>query len=397
MPKQREPADAETPKDHRVLVEQGGVERPFMRGIMVHSLTSRGVSFDDAYRTADAVRDRIQGRSVVSRADLALLVREVMGEKALEEGSQALFPLPSTIEVGTAKSNLPFSKGTLAQSLLAASIDPTDAFDVARGIERMLVQKGSPRISRKTLRKRAYETLRSRFGESTADRYLVWRKYQEPDRPVIILIGGTTGAGKTSAALEVARRLGIHRVMSTDSIRQVMRIMLSHELMPAIHYSSFDAHHYIPHSAEGEDAVIEGCIHQASLVAVGVRAMIDRAVSENTSMVLDGVTLMPGVIDLNDYKDVADVIFMVLATLDPEAFRSRFESRGRHQARRGKHRYIENLDAILRIQEHFLEYADRFDVPIVDNTSIDESVKSIIRLVVEMLRSKGEWDASELL
>ena len=210
-------------------------------------------------------------------------------------------------------------------------------------------------------------------------------------------IGGTTGAGKTSAALEVARRLGIHRVMSTDSIRQVMRIMLSHELMPAIHYSSFDAHHYIPHSAEGEDPVIEGCIHQASLVAVGVRAMIDRAVSENTSMVLDGVTLMPGVIDLNDYKDVADVIFMVLATLDPEAFRSRFESRGRHQTRRGKHRYIENLDAILRIQEHFLEYADRFDVPIVDNTSIDESVKSIIRLVVEMLRSKGEWNAAELL
>lgn len=378
----------------RVMVEQAGAERPFMRGIMVHSLTSRGISFDEAYRTADAVRERIQGREVVSRADLAELIREVMGGKALDEAPATL---PTAIAVGTAKSSSPFSKGTLAQSLLAASIDPTDAFDVAREIEGALLRKGAERISRRGLRKRGYEALRARFGESTAERYLVWRKYQEPDRPVIILIGGTTGAGKTSVALEVARRLGVRRVMSTDSIRQVMRIMLSHELMPAIHYSSFDAHQHIPHTALGEDPVIEGCIAQASVVAVGVRAMIERAVAENTSLVLDGVTLMPGVIDLNDYKDVADVIFLVLATLDPDAFQSRFESRGRRQSKRGKHRYLENLDAILRIQEHFLEYADRFDVPIVDNSSIDESVKSIIRQVVEKLRSKGELDASELL
>ena len=32
--------------------------RPFMRGIMVHSLMARGVPFEDAYRTANEVRDR---------------------------------------------------------------------------------------------------------------------------------------------------------------------------------------------------------------------------------------------------------------------------------------------------------------------------------------------------
>jgi 2-phosphoglycerate kinase len=394
MAKKDEPGAGGESAPDRVMVGRKGAGRPFMRGIMVHSLTSRGISFDEAYRTAVAVRERIKGRKLVSRAELAELVIEDLGEKALAD---AAVPLPTAIQVGTAKSSSPFSKGTLAQSLLAASIDPTDAFDVAREIEAALVLKKVERISRRGLRKRSYEALRLRFGDATAERYLVWRKYQEPERPVIILIGGTTGAGKTSVALEVARRLGVRRVMSTDSIRQVMRIMLSHELMPAIHYSSFDAHHHIPNSGLGEDPVIEGCIAQASVVAVGVRAMIERAIAENTSLVLDGVTLMPGVIDLSDYKDVADVIFLVLATLDPASFQSRFESRGRRQSKRGKHRYIENLDAILRIQEHFLEYADRFDVPIVDNSSLDDSVKSIIRQVVEMLRSRGELDTSELL
>ena len=62
----------------------------------------------------------------------------------------------------------------------------------------------------------AFETLRKRIGPRIAERYLVWRRYQEPDRPVILLLGGATGAGKTSLGLEVAHRLGIQRVLSSD-------------------------------------------------------------------------------------------------------------------------------------------------------------------------------------
>ena len=51
----------------RILVEDGGGRRPFMRGIMVHSLTSRGVAFDEALSTADTVWERIPGRGVVPR------------------------------------------------------------------------------------------------------------------------------------------------------------------------------------------------------------------------------------------------------------------------------------------------------------------------------------------
>ena len=50
-----------------------------------------------------------------------------------------------------------------------------------------------------------------------------------------MLIRGQSKTGKTTLALEVAHRLGIGRVVSTDSIRQIMRIMLSPELAPEIH------------------------------------------------------------------------------------------------------------------------------------------------------------------
>ncbi|MCZ6782738.1 MAG: zeta toxin family protein [Proteobacteria bacterium] len=370
------------------LVEVGGARRPFMRGIMVHSLMARGVSFDEAYRTAEEVRERVRGHGVVRPSELARLITDILGEKALaDHGPPA--SLPASIQVTTRKRSTPFSKGTLSQSLLAAALDLGDAFDVAREIELELVRRGQREIARADLRTLAYETLLSRFGQRTGELYLTWRRFQEPEeKPVIILLGGTTGAGKTSVALEVARRLGIRRVLSTDSIRQVMRIMLSPELMPAIHASSFDAWRYLP-GVEADDRELAGFTAQATAVAVGVRAMLGRAVAENASLVLDGVTLLPGLIDLDAYRDAAHVIYLVIATLDEEAFVHRFEERGDRETRRETHRYLQNLEAILKIQDHFLELAERHDVPIVDNVSIDSSVTLIIRHVVNTLRKEG--------
>jgi 2-phosphoglycerate kinase len=241
-----------------------------------------------------------------------------------------------------------------------------------------------------------FETLVARFGTTTGERYLIWRRYQEPDRPVILLLGGTTGAGKTSVALEVARRLGIRRVLSTDSIRQVMRLTLSTDLMPAIHASSFEAHVGMSFEEDVEDPVVEGFLAQAAVVTVGVRAMIERAIKENTSLVLDGVALVPGLIDLDAYAAEAHVIPLVVGILDEEAFAGRFEARGGSQSHREPHRYLQHLDSILRIQNHFLELADRHSVPIVDNLAVESSVQLILRHVSETLRKKSEHSLEDL-
>ena len=380
--------------DKRVLiVEPSGQARPYMRGIMVHSLMARGVSFDDAYATAHAVADRIRGSGSVPRAELAAMVSEILGE---EHTHQPPIPIPITVEVTSKDRSTPFSKGTLSQSLLAASIEPAEAFDVAKEIEADLILEGRKTVSRAELRQRAHAKLLDRFGRRTAERYLVWREYQEPDRPVIILLGGTAGVGKTSLALAVAQRLGIGRVLSTDSIRHVMRIMLSAELMPALHVSSFAAHRELPLTTGEEDPVIEGFLAQASTVSVGVRAILDRAIEENTSLVLDGVSLVPGLIDLDEYRDRADVFFLVVGRLDETAFRNHFVARAERQKERTAQRYVSNLDEILRIQEYLLEAAERQDVPIVDNITLEGSGLLVIRHVVESLRKTSGLDLKAL-
>jgi 2-phosphoglycerate kinase len=379
----------------RIWIEEGGRRRPFMRGIMIHSLMAHGVDFEDAYRTAGAIRDRLRGRHLVPKQEVAKAVRELLGDEPFQEENR--LPRPVDIRVTHSGQERPFSKGILSQSLFAAALDPNEAFDVAREIERDLLERGIRKIERRDLRDLSCEVLARRAGPQAAERYLIWRKYQDPDRPVIILLGGATGVGKTSLGLEVAHRLGIGRVLSTDSIRQIMRITLSRDLVPALHASSFDAHRTLPPELLGEDPVIEGFRTQAASVSVGVRASIDRTVAENVSLVLDGVSIVPGLVDLEAYAEVAHVFFLVVATLDEEAFTGRFTSRTEGAQRRPASRYLENLEAILRIQDHILELADRHAVPIVDNISFDRSVLFIIRHVTEALRKREDFDAEARL
>jgi 2-phosphoglycerate kinase len=386
-----DPAAESVPE--RLYVESStGSRRPFMRGIMIHSLTARGVSFEEASRTANAIRDAFRRNGVVTKEVLAAEVRKVLGDAPFE--SEFRVPTPADITILGKGDGQPFSKGVLSQSLLAAAIDPNDAFDVSREIERELLRQGAREVDRRELRRLSFETLSRKIGPRAAERYLIWRRYEDPDRPVILMLGGAAGVGKTSLALEVAHRLGIGRVLSSDSVRQIMRIMLSEDLAPAIHGSSYDAYRHFPPDALGDDPVIEGFRAQAATVSVGIRASIDRAISENASLVLDGVSLLPGMIDVAAYGEQADVIFLVVATLDPEAYAVRFARRAEAETARPAHRYLANLDNILRTQDHILDAAERHDVPIVDNESFDRAVLLIIRHVTETLRARGGIDAA---
>jgi 2-phosphoglycerate kinase len=114
-------------------------------------------------------------------------------------------------------------------------------------------------------------------------------------------------------------------------------------------------------------------------------------------MILDGVSLVPGLIDLEAYTEDAHIIYLVVARMDEDSFRNQFIARGKRQLHRNASRYVENLGGILQIQEQFLELADRFDIPIVDNVTIDGSVMLVIRHVVETLRKSGNFDDVELL
>ena len=91
------------------------------------------------------------------------------------------------------------------------------------------------------------------------------------------------------------------------------------------------------------------------------------------------------------------MMMVIVARLDEEAFASHFASRAERERRRDSQRYVENLEAILEIQDYILGLADEHDVPIVDNVDLDSAVRRVIKHVVDTLREKGEIDFQKLL
>ena len=78
-------------------------------------------------------------------------------------------------------------------------------------------------------------------GERYATNWQKWREIKSLDIPLVIMIGGATGVGKSTIATQLAVRLGIVRVVATDAIREVMRALFTSELMPTRYASSFEA------------------------------------------------------------------------------------------------------------------------------------------------------------
>src|SRR2546423_14988024 len=78
-------------------------------------------------------------------------------------------------------------------------------------------------------------------GAQVIRRLRLFSRLDDLDLPIVLLIGGATGTGKSTVATEIAYRLRITRDTSTDFVRQTMRAFFSQDFMPAIHYSSFEA------------------------------------------------------------------------------------------------------------------------------------------------------------
>jgi 2-phosphoglycerate kinase len=112
---------------------------------------------------------------------------------------------------------LPYSKGLMAQALSATALSQGRSFELARLIERRLGERGQAEIDVSALDALAEEVLLEEEGELTAARYRGWRRLDRLDRPLVVLIGGTTGVGKSTLATMLAARLGVNRVIAHSS------------------------------------------------------------------------------------------------------------------------------------------------------------------------------------
>jgi len=278
---------------------------------------------------------------------------------------------------------LPYSKGLMASSIMATGLPPARAFHAAEVIEERLAAAGHTAISRAQLTDLALDVLREEVGARYAESFAKWQLVNRLDIPLVILLGGATGVGKSTIATMLANRLGVTRVIPTDAIREVMRSLFTEDIFPTLHTSSFDAarlvRHPLPRSA---DPVIIGFREQASAVAVGIEALIQRAIDEGTDLIVEGAHVVPGFLDEKRFAGDAVVVPMVVAVDDEEVHRSHFAVRALETRNRPSERYLDFFDNIRKLQKYIKSLALQHEVAIVPSYSLDATLSQVIDLVV---------------
>ena len=200
-------------------------------------------------------------------------------------------------------------------------------------------------------------------------------------KPYVILIGSASGIGKSTIASELAKTLNIKHLIESDFIRAVVRGIFGKEYAPALHSSSYDAYKNLRNKNRFDnydDLVAAGFDEHASYVIPGLEKIIQRAITDYDDIIIEGVHLVPGLINTEQFEDYANIYFFVLSS-DEESHKDRFVKRAVQIHRGGKQLDFFKENRI--IHDHLLKQAEIYNVTVVDTSSIEKTLNKILGII----------------
>ncbi|XP_040994887.1 P-loop NTPase domain-containing protein LPA1 homolog 1-like [Juglans microcarpa x Juglans regia] len=260
-------------------------------------------------------------------------------------------------------------------------------------------------------------------------------RIRERKESVTILLCGTSGCGKSTLSALLGSRLGITTVISTDSIRHMMRSFVDEKQNPLLWASTYHAGEFldpvavaeakarrkakklagITHSvpkdelADGstteisdtrsskvgssptelispKQMAIEGFKAQSEMVIDSLDRLITGWEERKESVVVEGVHLSLNFVMGLMKKHPSIIPFMIYITNEDKHL-ERFAVRAKYMTLDpAKNKYVKYIRNIRTIQEYLCKRADKHLVPKINNTNVDRSVAAIHATVFSCLR-----------
>ncbi|CAL9194869.1 unnamed protein product [Musa hybrid cultivar] len=260
-------------------------------------------------------------------------------------------------------------------------------------------------------------------------------RIRERKESVTILLCGTSGCGKSTLSALLGSRLGITTVISTDSIRHMMRSFVDEKQNPLLWASTYHAGECLdpvavaqakakrkakklaapPHSLPKQELdgpsnqqhddqlldtsgeaekigkkqmAIEGYKAQSEMVIDSLDRLIFSWEDRKESAVVEGVHLSLNFVMGLMKKHPSVVPFMIyIANEDKHV--ERFAVRAKYMTLDpARNKYVKYIRNIRTIQEYLSNRADKHLVPKINNTNVDRSVALIHATVFSCLRRR---------
>ncbi|GAB9463670.1 hypothetical protein Gpo141_00001120 [Globisporangium polare] len=238
--------------------------------------------------------------------------------------------------------------------------------------------------------------------------FQVAKEITQRNQSFVVLLGGTSGTGKSTLASLLAARLRLTTVLPTDSVRHILRAFTSKDENPCAFVSTYQAGDALTADEIEELSVatdgvmsanrlhkrkvLRGYKLQSEVVLEKLDKVLTMFEKRKQSLVVEGVHLNTDQM-MELVRRHPNCVPFVIYISNELKHRERFAVRARHMTiDPQENKYIKYFDNIRIIQRHLCKHADKYLIPKIDNTNVDRSIATIQSTLIRVLRKmdRGE-------
>jgi 2-phosphoglycerate kinase len=183
-------------------------------------------------------------------------------------------------------------------------------------------------------------------------------------KPMIVLLGGTYGVGKTTVAHHLGIELSIMQRIALGGITKTIRTLMPEDDVVK------QWHQYDRRDPQAVRAKLR---RESQLVGRVIATIVDAAERSGEPCIIDGVQLLP------EFLPLSRLHLFILVVADREAHRRRFE----HPTNTRTGRLNDNTFELARIVESIiLEESRPFGIPIINNSGSPRETAALIRTML---------------
>jgi 2-phosphoglycerate kinase len=197
-----------------------------------------------------------------------------------------------------------------------------------------------------------------------------------PDgEPMIILLGGTHGVGKTTVAHHLGTQLGIRQRSGAGVILNAIQTVMPDNNVFTRRWHQCDH--------RDRERVRDMLRCESELIGQVINRIVDGARYTGESYIIDGVNLLPEFLPINRIR------YFAVTCSDEESHRRRFEQ---PVTTRTRHNSVRSFELAKTVESVLFEEIVPFNVPVIDNTEQPEITAHLIGTTIREAHGVGVAD-----
>lgn len=202
--------------------------------------------------------------------------------------------------------------------------------------------------------------------------------------PFVLAIEGSSATGKSMIGIEMIAALTATRVVSTDSVRQLLRATLRRQEYPELYCHTYQAYKFKQMGPKEETEVVRGFLAQCDLITPHIIHAVRRIIEEGTNSVVEGVHLVPGTLQVLGESVLEILIDPDLATHE-SMFKAKHCTSGLKTVTDNEEIREEEFRKAREIQKYMLKAARNASIMVIELVSYEEAFDIIRKAIIKKM------------